>query len=295
MIATGITAAALFFALWWLLHASGDDSPWLAAGLGAIVVVLVAGGARQVVLRRSGLRLASRYPEGRHWAGGEIRRTAKHGASAISFTLVQQQSSLAAASSDNSEAHLKSYHLCSAYLDVTREALKSGSVNTKPGLRSRREKVKQLRKHHLVTWARLSSREVARHAQQRFLLADKMEAGNRALEVLNAALEVYPDENELLESRAAIKEFMASAQVGHWIELAERAAFKGKHRRAMDRYQDALFYLSKADITEETRRNAAENIGRAMERLRLYIQSHSKRTEAVSSASDEGAQEKKER
>ena len=66
-----------------------------------------------------------------------------------------------------------------------------------------------------------------------------------------SALKVFPEEHELNESKFAITEFIASVKVAHWVELAERAAFKGHYRRAIDRYKDALFYLERESVKEE--------------------------------------------
>jgi hypothetical protein len=93
----------------------------------------------------------------------------------------------------------------------------------------------------------------------------------RALDVIESALKLYPDEAELHESEVAVREFIASAKVSHWVELAERAAFKGYYARAIDRYRDALFYLSRESMREETRAESAEQIGREIEMLRARL------------------------
>ncbi|HET9787339.1 MAG TPA: hypothetical protein VFP47_09400, partial [Pyrinomonadaceae bacterium] len=71
---------------------------------------------------------------------------------------------------------------------------------------------------------------------------------------------VYPDEAELNESRKALAEFIASVKVAHWMELAERSAFKGHYRRAIDRYRDALFYLNQDVVKQEVRIAGTEKI-----------------------------------
>ncbi|HMF55109.1 MAG TPA: hypothetical protein VK619_02005, partial [Pyrinomonadaceae bacterium] len=45
----------------------------------------------------------------------------------------------------------------------------------------------------------------------------------------------------------------------------------GKYSRAIDRYRDALFYLSREDMDEEVRSVTAERIGREIEMLRARI------------------------
>jgi hypothetical protein len=71
----------------------------------------------------------------------------------------------------------------------------------------------------------------------------------------------------------AIWEFIASVKVAHWVELAERAAFKGHYRRAINRYKDALFYLSRDTVKDEVRIAGAERITREIDLLRERIKS----------------------
>jgi hypothetical protein len=82
---------------------------------------------------------------------------------------------------------------------------------------------------------------------------------------------LYPNEAELNESRVAIREFMASVKVAHWVELAERSAFKGHHRRAIERYQDALFYLNDENVKAEVRRAGSEKIEKEIAKLRAGL------------------------
>ncbi|HEX8745550.1 MAG TPA: hypothetical protein VF717_00010, partial [Pyrinomonadaceae bacterium] len=119
--------------------------------------------------------------------------------------------------------------------------------------------------------ASISSRTITQEAQRRVSLSDKIETANRALDVIRAALKIYPEERELLDSTAAIEEFISSVKVAHWVEMAERAAFKGQYRRAIERYRDALFYASRGSLTDEIRRETSERIGREIELLRARL------------------------
>jgi len=76
---------------------------------------------------------------------------------------------------------------------------------------------------------------------------------------------------DLSESRIAIEEFIASVKVAHWVELAERSAFKGHYRRAIDRYRDALFYLNQDIVKEDVRRAGTEKIEREIEKLKARL------------------------
>jgi hypothetical protein len=53
--------------------------------------------------------------------------------------------------------------------------------------------------------------------------------------------------------------------------MAERAAFRGRYARAVARYRDALFYLSRADMSEDARDEAATRIHREIEMLRARL------------------------
>jgi tetratricopeptide (TPR) repeat protein len=127
-------------------------------------------------------------------------------------------------------------------------------------------------------------------AQQRARTSERIEAANRALHCLESALQYYPQEIELQESSAAIREFIASVKVAHWVELAERSAFKGHYRRAIDRYKDALFYLSRGAMKDEIRVANEERIGREMELLKVRLLSQ-KRAKAEA-ANDEGMEDR---
>ena len=75
------------------------------------------------------------------------------------------------------------------------------------------------------------------------------------------------------ESKAAILELVALVKVAHWVELAERSAFKGHNRRAIDRYRDALFYLNQQGVKDDVRVGGTERIEREIEKLRSRIHS----------------------
>ena len=279
-----VAAIALFFALWGMLVSGGDEAPWIPAGLAASVVLLVALSAREVVMRRAWTRyLLDQGAEASGRTSGERKRpTGKsHSTSLLSaaWRTIQKQSE-DADSASNPELHFDVFHLCQDYLATTDEALRSSTLSSdkRNALRAGQDRVRALQKHHLLTWARDSSRTLTYEAQQRARTSERIEAANRALHCLESALQFYPQETELLESGVAIREFIASVKVAHWVELAERSAFKGHYRRAIDRYKDALFYLSREAVKEETRAASNERIGREIKLLqaRLRAQKNSK-------------------
>lgn len=278
MAAAGATAAALFFVLWWMLHNSGDEAPWVPAGLAASVVMLVAAAAREVVMRRAWTRYILDQGNHEHTVKGARPRTgsssgASSDARSAALRALSKQCAEADAAGALPEAHLEAYHACKEFLAGAEESIRSASSHERRvALRAGREHARALQKHHLLTWARTSSRALTHEAQRRVSVGDKIETAMRALDVIDAARKVYPEEPELHESEMAVREFVASVKVGRWVELAERAAFKQQYKRAIDRYGDALFYLSRETMKEDVRSETAERIGREIELLRVRLE-----------------------
>lgn len=266
-------AAALFFLLWWMLQE--EESPWIPAGLAASVVLLVAALARLMVARRDRARLhdynsfsGEAYSGASRGSSSPMNSISLHAAALRSL----QKHSAEADARDSAEVHRDLYDLCAEYLAGADKALQSPRTHPdgRVALRAGQERVRELQKHHLLTWARVSAQMLTHEAQQRVRLYEKVETANRALNCIETALKVYPDEEELNVSGRAVREFITSSRVAHWVELAERAAFKGYLQRAIDCYRDALFYLSR-DRPGAAGESAAEKITREIEMLRARL------------------------
>lgn len=279
MVAAAASAVALFFVLWWMLQ--GDENPWIPAGLAASVVMLVAASAREVVMRRAWTRYMleenmqdrSDHPATRR-SSHHRNKTTAYSHSEV-FRALESQSNEVDSKDSLPEAHLKVFQLCDEFLAGSDRALASPALSAERRLtvRARQEKVRALQKHHLLTWARGSARLLTHEAQQRVRLTEKIETANRALECIDSAMKKYPEEEELNRSALAVREFITSSRVAHWVELAQRASFKGRYRRAIDCYRDALFYLTRADATA-AHHAAAEQISREVEMLRARMATH---------------------
>ena len=98
---------------------------------------------------------------------------------------------------------------------------------------------------------------------------EKIEAVQNALNVIEVALASYPAENSLIESLELLSEMVVSIKVSHWVERAERAAFKGDYTKAKSLYRDALFYLGRDNIYNEDREQAAALINAEIEKVRI--------------------------
>jgi hypothetical protein len=265
-----VIAVGLFFGLWWILVRGGDDAPWLPAGLGASVVLLVALSAREVVMRRAWTKylLENGIPEKKPAHTRQGSRSSRRGFSpsvhSAALRTIQKQSTAADAPGSSPDTHLEVAQLCHDYLSRSDELIRSGSFGSEKGIaiRAGQDRVRALHRHHLLGWARGQSQALTREAQQRARTFDKIETATRAIDCLDSTLRVYPDATELRESRLAIEEFIVSVKVARWVELAERSAFKGHYRRAIDHYQDALFYLNQDVVKEEVRIAGTEKIER---------------------------------
>lgn len=270
MTAAAAASATLFFILWWMLQA--EEAPWVPAGLAASVLMLLAASARLLVSRRAfarGQTTADRYRHRVHGSSGNVMRSTSLHAAAL--RALQKQSS-EADSRDTPEGHRELYEKCCEYLAGAEKALLSPALQPdgRVALRAGQDKVRELQKHHMLTWARGSARALTHEAQRRVRLYEKIEAANRALECIEDALKVCPEESELNNSAQAIREFIVSSRVAHWVELAERAAFKGYYQRAIDCYKDALFYLTR-DRPGVAGEAAAEQITREIDMLRARL------------------------
>jgi hypothetical protein len=153
------------------------------------------------------------------------------------------------------------------------EALRDGrgAPEVRGALRAGQERVRELRKRHHLAWVRGEARRLTQEAQRRASVSAKIETAEQAFEVISEALKSYPGEVELLDSATAVRTYIASVKVAHWVELAERAAFRGRFNRAVARYRDALYYLSRAEMNEDARSATAERINREINVLRVRI------------------------
>jgi len=208
---------------------------------------------------------------------------------------IQKQSAAADTPNATPESHLDVALLCNDYLAGTEEVLRSGNFGSEKGiaLRAGQERVRALHKRHLLIWARDQSRTLTHEAQQKARTSERIETANKALECIDSALRIYPEEAELNESRTAIGAFIASVRVAHWMELAERSVFKGHYRRAIDRYKDALFYLHDPAVKEDVRAAGTakieHEIDQLRDRLRLRRETRAKEAENVKGEGQQGS------
>ena len=271
-------AIAFFFLVWGILHDGGDETPWVTAGIGASIILSGAVILRELVLRRARNRylseqrhfdrqlrqVYSRIESDRHSDKLTIEQNAEM------LRNIERKSRAARTLGKFSAVHREVFELCGEYLgrnELELQNIGTGSPRLGP-LRKSRDGVVQNHRFHLMKWAEIESRELTHEAKNRVVLAEKVEAAQSAINVIDAALAYYPNERDLLESRDVVLEMITSIKVSHWVEEAERAAFKGDYNEARSHYRDALFYLGRENVGSEDRTILAEKINREIERLR---------------------------
>ena len=275
MLFAGIACVVLFCALWWTLAAVGDDTPWLPSGLIAGIAMIACVVAREIAVRRYETRSVLRRRRRRRQAreakarfGQTVARSAPLGAlRTLERRLVKTDNP-----QSTPEQHLDAYRACDKYLAQVTDALSRTSLefDVRAALRAGVERVRVWQRHHLLAWARKESLRVIAEAQRQADTEDKILVAEQALDVFAEASRVYPQEPELAASAAAVREFIASVHISHWVARAEREVFKGNYAKAIDHYSDALFDLARADINEEARGEAAERITREVQLLRAH-------------------------
>lgn len=277
---------SLFFIVWGLLHDGGEgrETSWIPAGIAAFIIMFIAVIAREVVLRRVRTQYLLKYDQ----FGAPLPPPAAHSKpkvkskkftleeNAAALVLIQRLSDEANSSVATAEKHLEAFKACQEYLEIAESELNKVHLSSPrlPALKNGQEGVKVLHKHHLLNWAAEETRRMTREAAVMLTLDEKIESANKALETLNFALQFYPQDEQLLDSLIAVREFINSLRIADWIENAERAAFKGNYPQAIDLYQDALFYLQRETLFDSLEHDSTvQKLNEEIDKLRSLMSS----------------------
>ncbi|MBK7393146.1 MAG: hypothetical protein IPI64_07570 [Chloracidobacterium sp.] len=269
-------AAAFFFLVWGILHDNAVETPWVTSGVSASIVLAGAVILREVLLRRARNRFFRHQravENAQSFYGSERRGASKLSVerNAAMIKQIRQKSDASKVFSTLSAGHREVFELCAEYLALVDRDLKSinaGSKRLEPLLKGRTKAV-EYHRFHMLSWAEIETRTLTNEALTRLDVDEKFKAAQDAINVIDAALTVYPSEQALLDSRELIGEMAVSIKVSHWVEEAERAAFKGDYAGAKSLYRDALFYLGRDNVHNAERERAAIRINQEIERIRL--------------------------
>ncbi|MEQ1606858.1 MAG: hypothetical protein ABL999_18500 [Pyrinomonadaceae bacterium] len=274
-------STAFFFLVWGILHDSGEETPWVTAGVSASILVCAAVILREVILRRARNRFLrqQRTMENRV-RSAQLRSQINSPRqphkltverNAILLREIEQKSEAAKLLGKFSSSHREVFEMCGEYISLNEHELKSVNPNSPrlaPLLKGR-STVAEFHHYHLLKWAEIETRTLSAEAQSSSRTNDKVEAAQKALGVIDTSLTYYPQEQSLLESREVLQEMIVSIKVSDWIERAECAAFKGDYAKAKSLYRDALFYLGRDNVENVWREEIAIRIDREIESLNL--------------------------
>lgn len=273
-------AVAVFFLAWAFLNVGEDEVPLVSAGLLASIILAGAVVLREVVLRSARYRLLLAQGRLDHNIKSVERNLRIPKVDKITLEEnrdvlqeIEKKSKTANSFGKLPENHWQVFELCHEYLHRNERELEiaglgSPRINV---LRQSREKVQSLHKYHLLMWSSLESRALIQEAKISATVSKKLENANKALTILDSAIEFYPGDKELLDSISAIKDFTTTVKVSHWVEQAERAAFKRNYKRALNHYRDALFYLARENVKSEEKNLIAEKINLEIENIRKLL------------------------
>jgi len=276
ILATAVTIA-FFFLVWGIFHEGEEETPWMVAGIGASLVLVSAVVVREIFLRKAKNHYLSaertldynvkKFPSQPRLAEGN-KLSLERNAAIIKD--IQKKSEAARGLGKISAGHLEVFEICNDYLSIAERQMETVGVGSPriAALRRGREIVGELHHYHLLSWAEIESRTLTQKARNYVTISEKLNTAHEALTVLNSALQFYPNDPRLTLSESALRDFISSIKVSHWIEQAERSAFKGNYKRAVSLYRDALFFLAREDVNNEEREAIAEKINFEIESLR---------------------------
>lgn len=269
---------AFFFLIWGILHEGNEETPWIGAGIGASLVLGGAVFLREVVLRKARIRyLIEQKRLDSNIDGVPLNHSLPRKKNKLSIEQnaaiikeIKRKSVAANVLGSLSEGHHEVFEMCNEYLLLNSKELQTVGVGSPrlAALRRGREVASQLHRFHLLQWAEIEAKGLTREAKNHISVSDKLETAQKALTIIDSALQFYPQELNLQESEAALKDFIASIKVTHWIEQAERSAFKGNYKRAISHYRDALFFLGRENIKNEEKDMIAEHINSEIDKIR---------------------------
>ena len=276
-ILAGAIGLALFFLSWGILHDGGDETPWITAGIGFSIFMVGAVVLRELILRRNRNRyLAQQREFDRHIADAVTRIGEGHRSDKLTIERndriisdIKRKSEAAKVLNKFADAHREVFELCDQYLEINdRESrlIRTGSPRVR-ALRKGRESVSRFHRFHLLQWAQIETRNMTHEVTGLVETGDKVSALQNALGVIDSALEYYPAERSLVESRLVLSELLTTVKVSHFVEKAELSAFKGDVKQALSLYRDALFYLGRDNAKSEQRDAAAQRIMFEIDRL----------------------------
>jgi tetratricopeptide (TPR) repeat protein len=276
---TFIAAVVVYLAIWYVgQEGRGGENTQifgLIAGLAVIVFAII---VREVVMRSARRKL---YREQRlldqNIAGFHRRQERTNQKDKVSLEQnelilneLRKKSEAAKVLSGLAAGHREVVAMCSEYLSMNQRELQNVGVGS-PRIASfvrGRETASKLHFYHLMKWAELETKEFTQIAVGRDRIEDKLDRLKQTLTVVETALEAYPTEKDLLESKRALIASERSLEISRLIENAETAATGGDNYAAAENYEKALGMIEELESTDANRAAIAEKVAGELHRVR---------------------------
>lgn len=269
-------SAAFFFVIWGILHDSGEETPWITAGISASMLLCGAVIMREIILRRVRERFVR---EQRRLERGFSNIRPHHNDLRSSKLTLERNAAVLDELNRKSEAarvlnrfsagHREVFELCAEYISQNEGELKTVSASSPrlSALLKGRSMASDLHRYHMLRWAEIEVTTLTDEARDLAEPEEKIDAARTALAVIDQSLTAYPTEPSLVQSRELLQELMVSIRVSDHVEKAERAAFEHDFSRARGLYRDALFALGRDNVQSPARDAAAERIRTEIDRI----------------------------
>lgn len=240
-------AIAIFFLVWAILAEAKEENPWIAAGLIASTSMIAAIVVREVVLRhrRNSIFLAQKRLDRSVLSvpvpvRSDERNKLTLERNAILLSEIVRKSEAAKVLGHFSESHREVFELCEQYIAVATKELPNVGVGSPrlAAIQKGRAKVESLHQEHMLRWAEIEIRDNISFGEEE-RVSRRLAGAKKALRVAMTALENYPDNRDLTDSRLAIEEFIVSMRISESIVRAERAEVRGDLERALEGFTEA--------------------------------------------------------
>lgn len=278
VLAAAITLA-VFFLIWGLLHDGSEEPAWIPAGVSASLVLFAAVIVREIILRNARRRFNATRQLDRNLLSALPKRleadqnklTIEKNAAIVRE--IRNKSDAAKLLSKYAEGHREVVVLCTEYLQLNERELKTVGVGSPriAALRRGKEIAEEIHHYHILQWAEHEVRALTNEAKLRTKSAEKIESAQRALAVIDAAVQHYPLEPTLLDSAAVISDFVTAVKVSDLMTRAERAALKSNNKLAERLYTEAQREVRQRPALNADLSSAAERIDEELEKIRKSI------------------------
>jgi hypothetical protein len=277
----------IFFIIWGILSEGGeDDDPWLTATIVAISFTFSGVFLREILLknlRKRYLLTQKRLDDNLANLRVKHKTDIRDGKLTIEKNTeiigkIKQMSEAAKVLSNLPDGHFEVFQACNEYLSLNNKELKTVGIGSPriAALIKGRNTIQKLHKFHLLNCAQIQSRSLTSEANRMLKSSDKIKKAEKALNVLESALQFYSEEKQLIDSREVINKFIVSIKVSQLIEQAQQATVKLDYDDAINFYHKALFLLSKDDVPDVEKQPLADSINQEIKKIRQSENNKSK-------------------